>query len=161
VIALSARPEVALAVEAMKLGAQDYLEKPVGAPGLSAALIGAWSALERSIEAAETRRAAQERVSRLTPREVDIALALLSGRPNKGVAHDFGISVRTVEMHRAHIMAKLGVRSLAEAAVIATQAGLLVSPSCAAVRQVAPAPAAPPLRPVAVRRFPDELRRAG
>ena len=161
VIALSARPEVALAVEAMKLGAQDYLEKPVGAAGLSAALIGAWSALERSIEVAETRRAAQERVSRLTPREVDIALALLSGRPNKGVAHDFGISVRTVEMHRAHIMAKLGVRSLAEAAVIATQAGLLVSPSCAAVRQVAPAPAAPPLRPVAVRRFPDELRRAG
>jgi two-component system response regulator FixJ len=138
----------------MKLGAQDYLEKPVSAASLSAALIPAWSALERSIQAAETRRAAQERVSRLTPREVDIALALLSGRPNKGVAHDLGISVRTVEMHRAHIMAKLGVRSLAEAAVIATQAGLLVSPACNAVRDSR-------LCAPAVRALPDELRRAG
>jgi two-component system response regulator FixJ len=154
VVALSGRPEVAVAVEAMKLGAQDYLEKPVSAASLSAALIPAWSALERSIQAAETRRAAQERVSRLTPREVDIALALLSGRPNKGVAHDLGISVRTVEMHRAHIMAKLGVRSLAEAAVIATQAGLLVSPACNAVRDSR-------LCAPAVRALPDELRRAG
>ena len=79
VIALSAVPQVIVAVEAMKLGAQDYLEKPAGPAALSAALIPAWSALERSVQAAETRRAAQERVSRLTPREVDIALALLSG----------------------------------------------------------------------------------
>jgi two-component system response regulator FixJ len=135
VVALSARPAVSVAVEAMKLGAHDYLEKPVGSAALSAALIPAWSALERSLQAAEARRAAQERVSRLTPREVDIALALLSGRANKGVAHDLGISVRTVEMHRAHIMAKLAVKSLAEAAVIATQAGLLVPPSCSAVAE--------------------------
>jgi two-component system response regulator FixJ len=154
VVALSGRPEVAVAVEAMKLGAQDYLEKPVSAASLSSALIPAWAALERSIQAAETRRAAQDRVCRLTPREVDIALALLSGRPNKGVAHDLGISVRTVEMHRAHIMAKLGVRSLAEAAVIATQAGLLISPSCNAGRDTR-------LCPPAVRALPDELRRAG
>jgi two-component system response regulator FixJ len=154
VVALSGRPEVAVAVEAMKLGAQDYLEKPVSAASLSAALIPAWLALERSIRAAETRGAAQERVSRLTPREMDIALALLSGRPNKGVAHDLGISVRTVEMHRAHIMAKLAVRSLAEAAVIATQAGLLVSPSCNAARDAR-------LCPPAVRALPDEWRRTG
>lgn len=162
VIAFSARPVVAVAVEAMKLGAYDYLEKPLGAAALSAALIPAWSALERSIEAAQSRRAAQERVARLTPREADIALALLSGRPNKGVAHDAGISVRTVEMHRAHIMAKLGVRSLAEAAVIATEAGLLVSAPRAATREAAVAHA-PAVRPVAVgslRRFPEELRRA-
>ena len=163
VIALSGRPEVAVAVEAMKLGAQDYLEKPAGPAALSAALIPAWSALERSIEAAETRRAAQERVSRLTPREVDIALALLSGRANKGVAHDLGISVRTVEMHRAHIMAKLCVKSLAEAVVIATQAGLLVSPSCSPVpdRRLG----MPPVRaiPVAAPKRPQALlaRRAG
>lgn len=161
VIALSAWPEVAVAVEAMKLGAQDYLEKPAGAAALSAALIPAWSALERSIEAAETKRAAQERVSRLTPREADIARALLSGRPNKGVAHDLGISVRTVEMHRAHIMSKLGVRSLAEAALIAAQAGLQVSTQCSAVRE-APffAPAVRAL-PLGTARRPGELRRAG
>jgi two-component system response regulator FixJ len=162
VIALSGRPEVAVAVEAMKLGAQDYLEKPIGASSLSAALIPAWSALERSIQAAETRRAAQERVSRLTPREVDIALALLGGRPNKGVAHALGISVRTVEMHRAHIMAKLGVRSLAEAAVIATQAGLLAPPSLGAIRESHVHP--PAVRPASVSsigRRAEELRRTG
>jgi two-component system response regulator FixJ len=160
VIALSSRSEVAVAVEAMKLGAQDYLQKPVGAAALSAALILAWSALERSIQAAETRRAAQERVSRLTPREVDIALALLSGRPNKGVAHDLGISVRTVEMHRAHIMTKLGVRSLAEAAVIATQAGLLISPSCASIREPRLVPPVSRTIPIGFAGRADELRKA-
>ena len=124
VVALSARREVALAVETMKLGALDFLEKPVSAPALAAALAPAWKALEISVEESEARRSAQERVARLTAREVDISMALLGGWPNKTVAHEFGISVRTVEMHRAHIMAKLGVRSLAEVALLATQAGL-------------------------------------
>jgi DNA-binding CsgD family transcriptional regulator len=74
---------------------------------------------------------AQERVARLTPREVDISMALFSGQPNKAVAHEFGISVRTVEMHRAHIMTKLGVKNLAEAAVLAAQAGLVLTSSSA------------------------------
>ena len=124
VVAMSAEQDVATAVEAMKRGAVDFLQKPVPGAALAAAFLPAWIALDRMVEAQETRRSAQERVARLTPREVDISLALLAGAPNKAVAHDLGISVRTVEMHRAHIMAKLGVRSLAEAAVIATQAGL-------------------------------------
>jgi two-component system response regulator FixJ len=124
VIALSARGDVRLAVEAMKLGALDFLEKPVSAAALTAALSPAWSRLEQSIEESEARRAAQERLARLTAREIDISLALFAGRSNKAVAHALGISVRTVEMHRAHVMAKLGVRSLAEAAVLATQGGL-------------------------------------
>jgi two-component system response regulator FixJ len=163
VVALSARPEVAIAVEAMKLGAHDYLEKPAGPAALSAALIPAWSALERSLHAAEARRAAQERVSRLTPREIDIALALLSGGANKGVAHELGISVRTVEMHRAHIMAKLGVKSLAEAAVIATHAGLLLAPSFGTVSETRLFP--PPVRALPLRSARGEqdflARRAG
>lgn len=117
--------------------------------------------LERSIEASETKGAAQECVSRLTPREIDITLALLSGRANKSVAYVLGISVRTVEMHRAHIMAKLGVRSLAEAAVIATQAGLLVSPSCATVRESRLVPSVARVVPTAFAGQWDELRRAG
>lgn len=126
VVAMSRREDVVLAVGAMKLGAIDFLLKPADGAALSAALLPAFAALEKSLEQNEVRREARDRVSRLTPREVDIALALLAGRPNKGVAHEFGISVRTVEMHRAHIMAKLGVKSLAEAAVLATQAGLLL-----------------------------------
>jgi two-component system response regulator FixJ len=161
VIALSGNTEVSVAVDAMKLGAHDYLQKPVCGAALSVALTRAWSALEHLIDASETRGAAQERVSRLTPREIDIALGLLSGRPNKSVAYALDISVRTVEMHRAHIMAKLGVRSLAEATVIATQAGLLVSRSCAAVREPRLVAAVAHAVPVAMAGHLNELRRAG
>jgi two-component system response regulator FixJ len=129
VVALSDRGDLPLAVEAMKLGALDFLEKPLAAARLAAALAPAWIALERSVEAGEARRIAQERLTRLTARELDISIALFSGRSNKGVAHELGISVRTVEMHRAHIMSKLGVKSLAEAAVLATQAGLPITPT--------------------------------
>ena len=125
VIGISACEEVGFAVEAMKLGALDFLCKPIGPAALAAALAPAWQILQASIEESEVRRSAQERVARLTAREIDISIALLGGWPNKTVAHELGISVRTVEMHRAHIMAKLGVRNLAEAAVLATQAGLL------------------------------------
>ena len=131
VIALSAKPQLAVAVQAMKIGALDFLEKPVPGPALAEALLPAWTALARSIEEGEARRNAQERVARLTPREIDILLALLAGRPNKAAAHQFGISVRTVEMHRAHIMTKLGVKSLAEAAAIAARAGLERAPPVA------------------------------
>ncbi|HEX8224803.1 MAG TPA: LuxR C-terminal-related transcriptional regulator [Allosphingosinicella sp.] len=127
ILAMSGRPNVALAVEAMKLGALDFLEKPVDAAKLTAALQPAWAALEASLQQGEARRVAQERLARLTARELDISLALFSGRSNKTVAHDLGISVRTVEMHRAHIMAKLGVKSIAEAAVMATHAGLSIA----------------------------------
>ena len=146
VVAVSARDEVALAVESMKLGAMDFLVKPVGAAALASALAPAWAALQRSIEESEVRRLAQERVARLTAREVDISIALLGGRPNKKVAHELGISVRTVEMHRAHIMAKLGVKSLAEAAVLATQAGLTANREPAVPDLQPSLPLAPPRR---------------
>jgi two-component system response regulator FixJ len=125
VIGLSTCEEVGFAVDAMKLGALDFLCKPIGPAALAGALAPAWQILQASTEESEVRRSAQERVARLTAREIDISISLLGGWPNKTVAHELGISVRTVEMHRAHIMAKLGVRNLAEAAVLATQAGLL------------------------------------
>ena len=125
VIGISACEDVGFAVDAMKLGALDFLCKPIGPAALAAALAPAWQILQASVEESEVRRSAQERVGRLTAREIDISISLLGGWPNKTVAHELGISVRTVEMHRAHIMAKLGVRNLAEAAVLATQAGLL------------------------------------
>lgn len=151
ILAMSAAPRVDVAVAAMKLGALDFLEKPVDAAKLAAALIPAWNALEASLEQGEARRVAQDRLARLTARELDISLALFSGRSNKAVAHDLGISVRTVEMHRAHVMAKLGVKSIAEAAVMATHAGL----------PIAQRPrVAPVLAPVEIRRDrPFEGRR--
>jgi two-component system response regulator FixJ len=127
ILAMSAEPKVEVAVRAMKLGALDFLEKPVEPARLAAALLPAWNALEASLEQGEARRVAQERLARLTARELDISLALFGGRSNKTVAHELGISVRTVEMHRAHIMSKLGVKSIAEAAVMATHAGLAIA----------------------------------
>lgn len=124
VIALSSRGELNVAIDAMKLGAIDFLQKPLQMDLIEAALDIAFEALERTMEASLVRQEAQERVSRLTPREVDIGLALLRGMANKSAAHELGISVRTVEMHRAHILEKLSVKSLAEAAVLMTQAGL-------------------------------------
>jgi two-component system response regulator FixJ len=124
VIAVSAREDLQLAIRTMKLGALDFLHLPLGRDALALALAPAWQALERVVEAGESRRAAQERLARLTAREMDVLLALLGGRSNKAIAHDLGISIRTVEMHRAHTMAKLDVRSLAEAALLAPQAGL-------------------------------------
>lgn len=124
VIVLGGEVDVALAVRAMKLGAVDYLLKPIDGGELESTLRYAACTLERSVRDREMRRSAQNRVKSLSPREVDISLALLGGLANKSVAHQLGISVRTVEMHRANIMAKLGVRSLAEAAIIATQAGM-------------------------------------
>jgi two-component system response regulator FixJ len=127
ILAMSAAPKVEVAVQAMKLGALDFLEKPVDAQKLAAALVPAWNTLEASLERGEARRVAQDRLARLTARELDISLSLFGGRSNKAVAHELGISVRTVEMHRAHIMAKLGVKSIAEAAVMATHAGLPIA----------------------------------
>jgi two-component system response regulator FixJ len=124
VIALSSRGELRVAVDAMKLGALDFLEKPLQREPLAQALDFAWATLERSLEAGLARQEAQARVTRLTRREADIALALMRGMANKSAAHELGISVRTVEMHRAHILEKLGVKSLAEAAVLMSQAGL-------------------------------------
>ena len=138
ILAMSARPDVPLAVEAMKLGALDFLEKPVDAAKLAAALVPAWTALEASLEQGKARRIAQDRLARLTARELDISLALFGGRSNKAVAHELGISVRTVEMHRAHIMAKLGVKSIAEAAVMATHAGLSIAQRKPVASVVAP-----------------------
>lgn len=151
ILAMSATPKVAVAVAAMKLGALDFLEKPVDSTKLAAALIPAWNALEASLERGEARRIAQDRLARLTARELDISLALFGGQSNKAVAHELGISVRTVEMHRAHIMAKLGVKSIAEAAVMATHAGLAI----------ARRPSAPMLQPVGLSRgsSPFEGRR--
>ena len=153
VVAMSSNADVRTAVQAMKLGAIDFLEKPVTAQDLAAALVPAWSALEASVRKGEARRSAQERLARLTARELDIALALFSGQSNKAVAHELGISVRTVEMHRAHVMAKLGVRSIAEAAIMATHADLAM-PESATRSPQASQPAAAVQRPAIGFRVP-------
>jgi FixJ family two-component response regulator len=127
VIAATAREEVPLAIHAMKLGAIDFLRTPIRRDQLAPALSSAWRALEGMEETRLEQREDQERLGRLTAREIEVLHALLDGKPNKIVAHELSISVRTVEMHRANLMSKLRLRTLAEAAVLATRCGSFAS----------------------------------
>lgn len=124
VVVVTAHGDVALAVQAMKAGACDFIEKPYDADVI---LQAAEAALARGDEARARARDAEEaasRVAALTPREAEVLQGLVAGQPNKVIAFDLGVSPRTVEVHRANLMAKLGARSLSEAVRIALSAGL-------------------------------------
>lgn len=119
VVIMTGHADVATAVTVMKRGAIELLEKPFTEQALIEALARAAAKLARDGAAATVRRVARERFARLTDRERDVLALLVEGRPNKIVAHLLGMSVRTVEMHRANLLAKLGVRSIVEAAALA------------------------------------------
>ena len=124
VIIITGHGDVGLAVQAMKAGAVDFIEKPFE----KAVLIGAIDEGFARIDQAGRRHAradeAKVRLEALTPREHDVLEGLVRGHPNKTIAYDLGISPRTVEIHRANLMGKLGVPSLSEALRIAFAAGL-------------------------------------
>lgn len=132
VIVLDAEPDVATAVAAMRAGALDFLRKPVDLRLLDRALSRAWALRCDGLRAVDDRQDSLARLARLTRREEEVAAALLSGLSNKRAAHLLGISVRTVEMHRGHLMAKLRVRNMAEAAVLLARAGFPGTPAIAA-----------------------------
>ncbi|BBU60934.1 DNA-binding response regulator [Methylosinus sp. C49] len=114
VIVITAHADVSLAVQAMKAGAVDLLEKPFGEETLLRSVrqaLGLRGAVDgRGSEAA----IARDRLASLTAREREVLVGVLEGRPNKIIAHELGISVRTVEAHRARLMVKMQVRSLSE-----------------------------------------------
>ncbi|KAA0074002.1 response regulator FixJ [Tardiphaga sp. P9-11] len=123
VIAITGHGDVALAVEAMKAGAADFIEKPFDDDVLLSAIRSALAT--RSIDAVDAGRAeANERLAELSPRERDVLQGLVSGKINKVIAHDLGISPRTVEVYRANLMAKTGARSMSELMRLALTAGL-------------------------------------
>lgn len=124
VIVMTGHGEVQTAVRAMKLGAVDFLEKPFGEEVLRGCLDRAFTLLKERGEKAERRRAAQDRVDQLTGREAEVLRGLLVGMSNKMLARQLDISLRTVEMHRANMMDRMGVGSLAEALTLAVQAGV-------------------------------------
>lgn len=122
VIVMTGHGEVPVAVRAMKMGAVDFIEKPFSEDLLMASLERAFSLLQDRGSKAETKRIAKERVGLLTPRERDVLQGLVGGLSNKLLARELGISLRTVEMHRANMMDRLSVASLAEALTLAVQA---------------------------------------
>jgi len=119
VVIMTGHGDVALAVKAMKGGAVDFIEKPFDKGALLSSLGEGFSRLSRKEVTGERRRDAEIKLQCLTPRERDVLDGLAQGLPNKTIAHDLGISPRTVEIHRANLMTKLEVRSLSEALRIA------------------------------------------
>ena len=107
--------DVSLAVKAMKAGAVDFIEKPFAKGTLLASLEQGFHRLSRKGATDDRKRDAEVQLQALTPRERDVLNGLAEGLPNKTIAYDLGISPRTVEIHRANLMTKLGVRSLSEA----------------------------------------------
>jgi len=114
VIVITGHADVPLAVEAMKAGAVDLIEKPFSDDTLLAAIA---AAIDRHAEHAardETIAAIRQRMAALSPREREVLDGLLAGLPNKTIAYDLKISARTVEVHRANLMTRMGAGSLAE-----------------------------------------------
>lgn len=119
VIVMTAHGDVPSAVKVMKAGAADFVEKPFDADVILAAI-------DTALKAATGQGLHPEdsRIAELSAREREVLDMLVAGKPNKLIAAELGISPRTVEVHRARLMARLGVRSLAEAVRIAVRAEL-------------------------------------
>ena len=114
VIVLTGHGDVAIAVKAMRGGAIDFLEKPFEADRLLGAIDKAFERMRESNGASRT-DAARTQLANLSAREREVLDGLAAGFPNKTIAYDLGISPRTVEVHRANLLQKLGARSLSEA----------------------------------------------
>ena len=118
VLFLTGHGDVPLAVEALKKGAFDFLEKPYGDNAL-ADHIGQALAVEAAMYSQDERAAVNgTRLASLTEREREVMQRIAAGKLNKVIADELGVSTRTVEVHRARVYAKLGVRSGAEVATM-------------------------------------------
>jgi two-component system CheB/CheR fusion protein len=123
VIMITDSSDIGMAVGAMKAGAVDFIEKPIGGVELIASIMRALASGRLASGRAADRGAALYHFQALTPRQRQIMMMVLSGHPSKNIAVDLGISRRTVENHRAAIMRKSGSKSLPELARLALAAG--------------------------------------
>jgi len=123
-IVITGHGDVPLAVRAMKAGAVDFIEKPFASEAILSSLQAALSRLTASEEEDLVRAAAAAKLALLSPRQLQVLKCLLAGLPNKSIAYDLEISPRTVEIHRARVMDKMGARSLSELIRLALAAGV-------------------------------------
>lgn len=112
VIFITGHGDIPLAVSAIKQGAHDFLTKPFGEGELLAAVQAATEDFRHSRKERLELQEIQSRADSCTPREVDVMRLLAEGHSNKGIAEMLGISPRTVEIHRAHVMQKMAAESL-------------------------------------------------
>lgn len=109
-VLITGHADVAMAVAAMKAGAVDFLEKPFAPESLLAAVEHALKAQSSRTAEQDARHAAAERLKGLTPREREVLACLVAGKSNKEAAAELGLSPRTIEFHRAHIVEKTGAQ---------------------------------------------------
>jgi two-component system, LuxR family, response regulator FixJ len=124
VIVITGHGDVPLAVEAMKAGAVDFIEKPFSDDVILSSIEAALMRPQRSGGTGVVSGEIAARLSRLTPRERGVFHQLIVGHPNKVIAYNLGISARTVEIHRARVMEKMEVRSLPELVRLAIDGGI-------------------------------------
>ena len=125
VIVITGHGDVPLAVEAMKLGAVEFLEKPFDDDVLLAAVKSALSRVEREARRDAEQAEINDRLQTLSAREREVLHGLVAGKPNKIIAFDLGISPRTVEIYRANVMTKMKASSLSELVRMALVSGVL------------------------------------
>lgn len=124
VIVMTGHADVPLAVEAMKAGVVDFIEKPFDDERLIGSIRDALSAPGAAERADALRMSAEGRLAQLSPRERDVLAGVVGGKLNKQIAFKLEISPRTVEIYRANLMTKTGARNVAELMRIALAAGL-------------------------------------
>ena len=124
VIVITGHGDIQLAVQAMKSGAADFLEKPFDDEALLASVRSALGQAEKDAQSESERTKLAGKVAALSKREREVLEGLIAGKPNKIIAFDLGISPRTVEIYRAHVMTKMDAGSLSELVRMALLAGV-------------------------------------
>jgi two-component system response regulator FixJ len=125
VIVITGHGDVPLAVEAMKIGAVDFLEKPFDDEVLLASVRSALNRLDQDLKRQSERSDIEGRLATLSNRERDVLQGLVAGLANKQIAYDLGISPRTIEIYRANLMSKMQAGSLSDLVRMALVAGML------------------------------------
>jgi two-component system response regulator FixJ len=123
IIVMTGHGDVPLAVEAMKAGVHDFLEKPFEDEAMIRAIEGALARADLNSAQSEGRADVTRRMESLSVRERQVLGGLVEGKANKVIARDLGISPRTVEIYRANVMAKMGAASLSELVRMTISAG--------------------------------------
>jgi|SRR5215467_3200198 len=129
VIVVTGHGDIAMAVEAMKIGATDFLEKPFDDEAILAAVHSALNKQDSENKRQAERAEINSRLAALSNRERDVLEGLVTGLANKQIAFNLGISPRTVEIYRANLMTKMQAGSLSDLVRMALTTGVLDSKS--------------------------------
>ncbi len=124
IIFLTGHGDIPMSVRAIKAGATDFLTKPVDAASLVAAVRVALQAAEARRQTFAETEVWKARLASLTPREREVMEHVVAGQLNKQIAADLGTGEQNIKLHRAHIMEKMGVKSLADLVRAAQRLGV-------------------------------------